>query len=81
MCAWTTDIHDLTHRISDLGRGILDDELIVVLTNNLPDSYQLLIIFLELVGENPHCQLCHQGKEGDEGSLAILARNIKQKTP
>ena len=91
MRAWTNGIRDLARKISDLGGSVSDEELIVVLTNNLPDSYQPLIVSLELVEEKPLTvdyvvdrlinEEGRQGKVGDEGSLAILARNAKQKTP
>jgi len=51
MRAWTNSIRELAHKVTDLGGMVSDDELIVVLTNNLPDSYQPLIVSLELVDE------------------------------
>lgn len=51
MCAWTNSICELTCKITDLGGTVSNDEIIVVLTNKLPDSYQLLIVLLALVDE------------------------------
>ena len=51
MHAWMNSICKLAHKITNLGGTISDDELIVVLTNKLPDLYQPLIILLELVNE------------------------------
>jgi hypothetical protein len=49
MRAWTNNIRELAHKITDLGGTISGDELIVILTNNLPDSYH---VSLELVEES-----------------------------
>ena len=91
MRAWTNGVRDLACKIFDIGRIVSDDELIVVLTNKLLDSYQPLIVSLELVEEKSltvnyvvNCLINEedrQGQEGNEEPLALSARTAKQKTP
>ena len=50
--AWTTSICELARKMTDLDGTVLNDELVVVLTNKLPDSYWPLIVSLELVEES-----------------------------
>ena len=90
MCAWTNNIHELVHKITKLSGIVLDEDLIVVLTNNLPESYQPLIVSLELVEESKlttdyiiNCLVNEedqQGREQPEKQLALEAR-AKPKTP
>ena len=82
MRAWINSIRDLARKISDLGGSVSDDEL-VVLTNNLPDPYQPLIVSLELVGEKTltvdyvvNRLINEEDRQGKEGN-ALSARNAK----
>ena len=91
MRAWTNSIRELARKISDLGGSVSDDELIVVLTNKLPESYQPLIVSLELVDESKLTvdyvitrlvnEEDRQGKETKEEVLALSASTAKRRTP
>jgi len=91
MRSWANGIRELARKITDLGGTVSDDDLIVVLTNKLPDSYQPLIVSLELVNEAERTvdyivsrlinEEDRQGKEVNEESLALSARKTKPKTP
>ena len=48
----TARMDDLARKMTDLDGTVLSDELMVVLTNKLPDSYWPLIVSLELVEES-----------------------------
>ncbi len=91
MRAWTNSIRELAHKVTDLGGMVSDDELIVVLTNNLPDSYQPLIVSLELVDEKKLTvdyviarlvnEEDRQGKDTNEDTLGLYANTPKRRTP
>jgi hypothetical protein len=86
--AWTKtkNVHELACRITNLGGTTLNNEHIVVLTNHLPNSYQPLIVSLELIEESKltinNIITClvnkenQQGKEGNNKSLALTTRNM-----
>ena len=51
MHTWTNSICKLTCKITDLSGTISNNEIIVVLTDKLPNLYEPLIVLLELVDE------------------------------
>ena len=91
MRAWTNSICELARKITDLGGTVSDDELIVVLTNKLPDSYQPLIVSLELVDEKNLTvdyvitrlvnEEDRQGNDTNTEGTALSVRVAKHKTP
>jgi len=94
MRAWTNSVRELALRITEFGGVVSDDEQIVVLTNNVPDSYQPLIVSLELVEESNITidyvisRLINEenrqgsGENGANGENAALsARSTRTRTP
>src|SRR5258707_89993 len=91
MCAWTNDIRELTRKITDLSGVVPDEDLVVILTNNLPKSYQPLIMSLELLEESKLTAdyiINHLVNKEDQQQhahpkkqLALSARNTKPKSP
>lgn len=47
MTKWITSVRDVARQIKDLKGDVLDEEIMVVLTNSLPDSYKPLVVHLD----------------------------------
>ena len=76
MSKWITSVHDVTQQITDLKGNIHDEEVIVILTNSLPESYRPLVVHLDSMEEKDQtisnvitCLIgeeCHQEGEKDQ---------------
>ena len=51
MSKWITSVRDVARQIKELKGDVHDEEIIVVLTNSLPESYTPLIVQLDAMGE------------------------------
>ena len=91
MHTWTNSICKLTCKITDLSGTISNNEIIVVLTDKLPNLYEPLIVLLELVDEKNltiNYVITHlvneEDQQGDDMNVegtALSARVAKCKTP
>ena len=93
MSMWIAAVRDVARQIKDLGGEVLDDEVIVVLTSSLPDSYTPLVVHLDslsdstrtisstitrLVGEERR-QAGERGTDHEDSALAFHAPRWKRK--
>jgi hypothetical protein len=47
MSTWITLVHDVARQIKELNGDVLDEDLVVILTSSLPDSYRPLVVQLD----------------------------------
>jgi hypothetical protein len=52
MSKWIMLVCDVAHQIKDLKGDVPDEEIIVTLTNSLPDSYTPLVVHLDTMDES-----------------------------
>ena len=67
MSKWIASVHDVAQQIKDVGSNVLDKEVIIVLTNSLPDSYTPLVVQLDTLEDSAqtvsHVITCLIGEE------------------
>jgi hypothetical protein len=96
MSKWITSVRDVVCQIKDLGGDVPDEEVIVILTNSLPESYAPLVnqldtmaetdctinhVITRLIGEE-RCQARDKDREkGQEGVVTFLAARRKRRDP
>jgi hypothetical protein len=52
MSKWITSVRDVACQIKDLKGNVPDEEIIVTLTNLLPDSYTPLVVHLDTMDKS-----------------------------
>jgi hypothetical protein len=52
MSKWITSVRDVARQIKDLNGDVPDEEIIVILTNSLPESYKPLVVQLDAMEES-----------------------------
>jgi hypothetical protein len=94
MSKWITSVRDVACQIKDLGGDLPDEEIIVVLTNSLLESYSPLVVQLDameesartlgsvitwLIGEERR-QAEDKDKNGEDTSLALSAKKRRDRS-
>src|SRR5258706_7678325 len=90
MSKWVTSVRDVARQIKDLKGEIPDEEVIIILTNSLPESYAPLVVQLDAMEESQRT-LSHvitrliteerrQGMNEDreETSIALVMRKVRR---
>ena len=85
MSTWITSVRDIARQIQDLKGDVAEEDIIVILTNSLPEMYVPLVVQLDVM-EEKECTLshvitrlvgeeCHQNGDKDwgEDTIALAA--------
>ena len=85
MSTWITSVRDIARQIQDLKGDVAEEDIIVILTNSLPETYGPLVVQLDVMEEKEHTlshvitclvgEECRQNgdKDWEEDTIALAA--------